>query len=113
MPDKVNLPMDNASAAAILVVDDEAYVRQVISRWLTEVGLPSAQAESADAAWAYLQQHDVHIVTLDVSMPGRPAPTCCLRLNSIIPTRRSSCSRHTMSPAWSLGCLRKELLASL
>lgn len=62
---------DNASAATILVVDDEPYVRTIISRWLTEAGYCCAQAENADAAWKHLQQHDVQLVTLDISMPGR------------------------------------------
>ncbi len=71
MPSGVIAPAGQASAAAILVVDDEPYVRKVIARWLTEAGLPSAQADNAEAAWGYLQQHDVPVVTLDVSMPGR------------------------------------------
>jgi putative two-component system response regulator len=61
----------NASAAAILVVDDESYVRTIISRWLTEAGYCCAQAENADAALKHLQQHDVQLVTLDIAMPGR------------------------------------------
>jgi DNA-binding NtrC family response regulator len=71
MPWDVNVPTDNESAATILIVDDEPSVRQIISRWLAAVHRPSAQAENADAAWQYLQQHDVHVVTLDISMPGR------------------------------------------
>ena len=71
MPGGVTAPSNNASTSAVLVVDDEAYVRKVIGRWLTEAGLSWAQAENADAAWEYLQRHEVQVVTLDVSMPGR------------------------------------------
>ncbi len=71
VPGGATAPTENAAAAAVLVVDDEPYVRKVIGRWLTEAGLSWAQAENAEAAWAYLQQHDVQVVTLDVSMPGR------------------------------------------
>ena len=71
MSSEMSKATDNASAATILVVDDEPYMRTIISRWLTEAGYRCAQAENADAAWKHLQQHDIHIVTLDISMPGR------------------------------------------
>ena len=61
----------SAIGANILVVDDEQYMRAIISRWLSEAGYTCAEAAGADAAWDYLQQHDVQLVTLDVSMPGR------------------------------------------
>jgi DNA-binding NtrC family response regulator len=62
---------DRASDATVLVVDDEPYVRKVILRWLTEMGYLSAQAENADVALEYLREHDVQVVTLDISMPRR------------------------------------------
>ncbi len=71
MPGGATATTDSAPAAAVLVVDDEPYVRKVIGRWLTEAGFSWAQAENAEAAWGYLQQHEVSVVTLDVSMPGR------------------------------------------
>ena len=71
MPGGVTAPMESASAAAVLVVDDEPAVRKVVCRWLAEAGLSAAEVPSADAAWDYLQQHEVPVVTLDVSMPRR------------------------------------------
>ena len=55
----------------VLVVDDERHVREITARWLTEEGYCCAQADSADAAWKHLQEHEVHLLTLDVIMPGR------------------------------------------
>ena len=53
-----------------LVVDDEELVRDLVSRWLAPEGFRCAQAASVQAAWEYLEVHEVHLVTLDVRMPG-------------------------------------------
>ncbi len=71
MSTELSLPAEDPSAATILVVDDESYVRTIICRWLSEGGYRSAQAGSAAAALEYLQQHEVELVTLDISLPGR------------------------------------------
>ena len=71
MPGAMSQAAENASAATILVVDDELYMRTIASRWLTEAGYRCAQAENAAAAWKRCQQNDVQLVTLDISMPGR------------------------------------------
>lgn len=59
------------TSASVLVVDDEAFVRDLVTRWLGAEGHACAQAANADAAWEYLQENDVHLVTLDLRMPGR------------------------------------------
>lgn len=56
--------------ATVLVIDDESPVRDLITRWLTADGHECAQAATAQAAWEYLQAHGVHLVTLDIRMPG-------------------------------------------
>jgi len=56
--------------ATVLVIDDESAVRDLITRWLSADGHGCAQAATAQAAWEYLQAHDVHLVTLDIRMPG-------------------------------------------
>jgi putative two-component system response regulator len=71
MASAISKATENASAATILIVDDEPYVRTVISRWLTKIGFCCVQAENADVALKQLQQYDVQLVTLDISMPGR------------------------------------------
>jgi putative two-component system response regulator len=61
---------DGASAARILVVDDEPSLRKIVARWLNGAGYNCATAENATAAWEYLQTHDVPLLTLDINMPG-------------------------------------------
>jgi putative two-component system response regulator len=68
---ELNKSVNEASAAKILVVDDEPYMQTVLSRWLTEAGYLCDCAGNADAALEYLQQHEVHVMTLDISMPRR------------------------------------------
>ncbi len=54
----------------ILVVDDEPSLRKIFARWLTDAGYQCAEAAGAAAALDYLEQHPVHLVTLDITMPG-------------------------------------------
>ncbi len=62
--------MTSTAAASVLVVDDEPFVRELVARWLTDEGYRCAQADRAEAAWKHLQEHEVHLITLDVRMPG-------------------------------------------
>jgi len=71
MPDSSNNKLIEQAPARVLVVDDESFVRDLVARWLTGEGHACAQAANADAAWEYLQENDVHLVTLDLRMPGR------------------------------------------
>ncbi len=56
--------------ASALIVDDEAPVRELVAKWLTQEHCQCAQVADAHEAWEYLQGHEVHLVTLDVKMPG-------------------------------------------
>jgi putative two-component system response regulator len=58
-------------SASLLVVDDEAYVRDLLSRWLLDAGYDCATCAEADAAWEHLESHEIHLVTLDIRMPGK------------------------------------------
>ncbi|MGA2031499.1 MAG: HD domain-containing phosphohydrolase [Thermoguttaceae bacterium] len=66
----VSLSSGDTFAPKVLVVDDEPHVRQVVCRWLRDAGCQCVQVEDANAAWQYLQKNEVHVLTLDVSMPG-------------------------------------------
>ena len=63
--------LNRQSPATALVVDDEPPVRDLMTRWLTAEGLVCAQADQAQAAWDYLQTHEVQLITLDIRLPGR------------------------------------------
>ena len=64
------LSIDVNAPARLLVVDDEAFVRNLLARWLRDEGYECATANCATAAREYLAQHPVDLVTLDITMPG-------------------------------------------
>lgn len=55
---------------AVLVVDDEPSIRQLVGRWLRDAGHSYAEAESADAAMAVMASQPVSVVFCDIQMPG-------------------------------------------
>ncbi len=59
-----------APADPLLVVDDDATNRDLLSRRLTRAGYNVALAESGKEALAYLEVNRVSMVLLDVQMPG-------------------------------------------
>jgi putative two-component system response regulator len=69
MSNNVHSPDSNAAGSSVLVVDDESYVREIVSRWLSDAGCSCGTAGSAREALAYLEGHDVGLVTLDITMP--------------------------------------------
>jgi putative two-component system response regulator len=55
----------------ILVVDDESYVRDLVSRWLKSSGYVCGQAGDVQSALDYVEANDVHLIVSDINMPGR------------------------------------------
>ncbi len=70
MSRELSRQLHNPAPATVLVVDDEAPVRDLLARWLTGEGYRCVQASNVQAAWEHLRQNDVHLVTLDINMPG-------------------------------------------
>ena len=62
--------MEEASAR-ILVVDDEAHLREVLVRGLGRADYECTEARDAESAAELLDQGDFDLVLLDVSMPGK------------------------------------------
>ena len=54
----------------ILVVDDEAMMRNLLQKILTRDGYQVLQAEDGKVALEILQQQDISIVVSDLKMPG-------------------------------------------
>ncbi len=54
----------------ILIVDDEASIRDALTQWFTLDGFNVSSAEDANAALLKLQQGPWDIVMLDIKMPG-------------------------------------------
>jgi len=55
----------------ILIVDDEATIRRLLSQKLSRVGYSCEEASSAEQALTILGNNQIELVILDVNMPGR------------------------------------------
>src|SRR5882672_4837982 len=58
------------SLTSVLIVDDEPAVRDLMSRWVSALGLRPQTAASADEALATLRTQHYDIAVIDVLMPG-------------------------------------------
>jgi len=56
--------------ANVLIVDDEPAVRDLMSRWVTSLGLWPQTAANADEALATLRARHYELAVIDVMMPG-------------------------------------------
>jgi DNA-binding NtrC family response regulator len=56
--------------ATILIVDDDAALRQAVATALGDLGHQSAEAADGEAALAWLSRHQADAVLLDLRMPG-------------------------------------------
>lgn len=63
----MSLPTDQAK---ILIVDDESAIRSGLSTVLESAGYSVKATESAEAALAYLKEHDIDVALLDIRMSG-------------------------------------------
>jgi DNA-binding NtrC family response regulator len=55
----------------VLIVDDEASIRQVLKRWIEAMGYATAEAESGEAGLAAMIANPAAVVFCDVQMPGQ------------------------------------------
>jgi len=60
----------NGDGVRILVVDDEEYMLQSLSKLLTLMGFETQVADSGEKALEVLGQHNVDVVITDINMPG-------------------------------------------
>jgi CheY-like chemotaxis protein len=72
--------------AAVLIVDDEPQVREVLRRWLQSAGYETAEAPDASAALETLQTSAVAAVLCDVRMPGRDGLWLVQQIRAQFPT---------------------------
>jgi DNA-binding NtrC family response regulator len=58
-------------AATVLVVEDEVLISDTICDALKAGGFNVCHAETADAAWRYLQSgHEIDVLFTDINLPG-------------------------------------------
>ena len=65
----------------ILLVDDDAGLREQISGYLGQHGLVVRTADNASAIEPMLREHSIQLVILDVMMPGEDGLSACRRLS--------------------------------
>jgi len=71
--------------AFVLVVDDEADVRQLLGQVVSKAGHDVAEADSSDAALRVMEQRAADVVFTDIQMPGRDGRWLTLELRKRYP----------------------------
>ena len=66
----------------ILVVDDDARIRDLLRRYLTQEGFEVLLAEDAKALNRLLTRETVHLIVLDLMLPGEDGLSICRRLRA-------------------------------
>ncbi len=56
---------------SVLIVDDEAIVRESIRDWLKDAGYQVATAESGEEALKLIEKQDFSVMVLDIRLPGK------------------------------------------
>jgi two-component system, OmpR family, response regulator len=64
----------------ILLVDDEASIREPLSKYLERQGFRLTAVANAEAARAALASYDLDIILLDIMMPGEDGLSLCAHL---------------------------------
>jgi two-component system C4-dicarboxylate transport response regulator DctD len=55
---------------SVLIVDDDAAIRDLLRRWLEQLDYEVFEADGASAALLMLRRHPIGVVLCDYSMPG-------------------------------------------
>ncbi len=71
----------------ILIVDDDAEIRQLLKIYLEKHGLRASTAENGIGMWSVLKQSRIDLIVLDLMMPGEDGLSLCrkLRIDSHTP----------------------------
>lgn len=80
--DARNEPGQELRGLNILVVDDERDARELVAELLEQSGARVAQADSAQAALASLEQHKPDVIISDLQMPGEDGFSLIRRIRS-------------------------------
>lgn len=70
-------------ADKILVVDDDARIRDLLRRYLTQEGFEVFQAEDGAALNRILLRESVDLIVLDLMLPGEDGLSICRRLRAV------------------------------
>ena len=73
----------------ILIVDDEAIVRESIRDWLKDAGYQVLTAESGEEALALMEKHTFGVIILDLRLPGMTGIDVLKKVKSLKPNIKS------------------------
>ncbi len=76
----------------ILIVDDDAEIRSLLSQYLEKNGLRVMAVAEGRAMWQALEAGRIDLIVLDLMLPGDDGLTLCRDLRAKAPIFRSSCS---------------------
>lgn len=73
--------------ATILIIDDEADMRQLISMYLQNSGYTTIEGENGDEAFCHLNSKNIDLILLDIMLPGKDGFAICeeIRRESTVP----------------------------
>ena len=63
--------MQESQSTKILIVDDEHYICDIVSRWLGDEGYECVSAANVDEAWKILEEDTFSLMLLDIMMPEK------------------------------------------
>lgn len=69
----------------VLVVDDDAMMRELLCEWLSDAGYRVRQAEHGNAALQMLRKHAAAILITDMEMPGRDGAQTLSEARRLVP----------------------------
>ena len=72
--------MSETAQTRLLLVDDEAALREPLAEYLSRQGFDVVEAESAAAARSHLREAAADLVLLDIMMPGEDGLSLCRHL---------------------------------
>ena len=71
---------------SVLIVDDDARIRELLHRWLAPYGLELREAVDAKTALAAIAQRRPSVILCDVHMPGQDGLWLAERVRALAPT---------------------------
>jgi sulfite reductase subunit B len=97
-------------AKSVLIVDDEAIVRESIRDWLKDAGYQVATAESGEEALEMIEKQDFSVMLVDLRLPGKTGITVLKEVKAQRPWIKSIIitaypSGETTSEATKLGAI--------
>ena len=63
--------MQDGQSTKILIVDDEHYICDIVSRWLEDEGYECVSAANVDEAWKTLEEDTFSLMLLDIILPEK------------------------------------------